>query len=81
MSRATFSMKLKSTRAVRLRRRGHGDENHVGFLDAFGGAAGEFKPPGGDIFPHEFFQAGFVNRDAAGLEVSGLRRVVVTRTT
>ena len=64
-------------RTVRLRRRGHGDENHVGFLDALGGAVGEFKPPGGGVFLDEFIEAGFVNRDAAGLEQFDLRRVVV----
>ena len=64
-------------RAVRLRRRRHRDENHVGFLDALGGAVGEFKPPGGDIFLYEIFESGFVNRDAAGLEQFDFRRVVV----
>jgi len=36
----TLSMKLRSTNrpAVAV---WHGDENHVGFLNAFGGAAGE----------------------------------------
>jgi hypothetical protein len=64
-------------RTVRLRRRGHGDENHVGFLDALGGAAGERQPSGGDIFLHEFFESRLINRDAAGLEQFDLGRVVV----
>ena len=77
MSRATRSMKLKSTEPSGLRRRGHGNENHVGFLDAFGGAVGEREPSGGDVFFHEFFESRLINRDAAGLEQFDLGRVVV----
>ena len=51
ISRATPSMKLKSTEPSGMRRRGHGDENDVGFLDAFrSGRLREVKPAGGDVF-------------------------------
>src|SRR5665213_2919378 len=64
-------------RAVGLRRRGHGDENDLGILHAFSRAVREGKPSDGDIFLDEFFQAGFVNGNATGLEHFYFGRVIV----
>jgi len=43
----------------------HGNENHVGFLDAFGGAGRERKPSGRHVLLHEFFESRLVNGYAA----------------
>ena len=46
-------------------------------MHALGGAGRELEPPGGDIFLDKFFEAGFVNRNAAGLEHFDFGRIVV----
>ena len=46
-------------------------------FDAFVDAAGELEPMRGDIAVDEFFQAGFINRNAAGLQRFDLGCVIV----
>src|ERR1019366_2079977 len=64
-------------RAIGLRRRRHRDENDIGMLHALGGAGGELEPSRSNILFDEFFQTGFVNRDATGLKRFDLGRVII----
>lgn len=54
--------------AVGLGRCGHTDKNDVGILDAFLGGSGEREAAGFDIAFDQFFEAGFVDGDAASAE-------------
>ena len=64
-------------RAVRLGRGGDGDEDDVGFLNAFRRALGEAEPPGGDVFPDEFFQSRFIDGNTSRLQQFDLGGVAV----
>ena len=44
--------------SVRLRRRGHGDEDDLGDLDGLADGGGETEAAGGDIAFDEFLEAG-----------------------
>lgn len=69
--------KAQIDRAVRLRRRGHGDEDHVGILDAVLGGGGKAEAAGGDVVLHQFGEARLVNGQAAGLKEFDLLRVAI----
>jgi hypothetical protein len=56
MSRATFSMKLRSTPRPAVAA-WHGDENDLGIIDTFLGAGGEPKPVRRDILVDHFLEA------------------------
>jgi len=64
MSRATRSMKLKSTEPSVAAGVGTAMKNHIGFLDAFSGAAGEREPSGRHVFSSRVLRVPAHNRNA-----------------
>ena len=64
-------------RPVRLGRRGHGDEDHIGLLDALGRARGKREASRGHVLLHQLFETRLVDRDAALLQQLDLRRVII----
>ena len=64
-------------RAVRLRRCGHCDENHLRCVHSFVNAVGETEASGGNISSHEFLEPRLVNRDFSRLKHVHFTLVVI----
>ena len=77
ISRATFSMKLKSTEPSGCGGVGTAMKITSDFSTPSAVLLVKVKPAGGDVFLHQFLQARLVNGDAAGLEQFDLGRVVI----
>lgn len=63
--------------AVRIGRRGHGNEDDFAFRNGISNGGGKFQPSDGHVFFHEFFQLGLVNGNGPGLEGAYFFRVIV----
>ena len=77
MSRATFSMKLKSTEPSGCGGVGTAMKITSDFWTPSAVLVVKVSRPAATFLLHEFLQARFVNRDAAGLKQFDLGRVVV----
>ncbi len=77
MSRATFSMKLKSTEPSGCGGVGTAMKITSDFWTPSAVLVVNSSRPAATFFFTRFFQAGFVNRNAAGLKQLDLRRVVI----